>query len=156
MTFLNSILNNSKEHKDPFKHWEYNDALTDGAIEEIIKADIPDVRVPADACAFCAAFKSFTSVQDVPLYCSVFATTGGEEPPNIKPAVDEPIPAPYRLAVCTLPPEDQEPAYTTGSSAKNCIAEPFKFFNVVILTYRNCCVCFWCIPFFCCYTWRSL
>ena len=43
MTFLNSILNNSKEHKDPFKHWEYNDALTDGAIEEIIKADIPDV-----------------------------------------------------------------------------------------------------------------
>ena len=26
MTFLNSILNNSKEHNDPFKHWEYNDA----------------------------------------------------------------------------------------------------------------------------------
>jgi len=43
MTFLNSILNNSKEHNAPFKHWEYNDALTDGAIEEIIKADIPDV-----------------------------------------------------------------------------------------------------------------
>ena len=37
MTFLNSILNNSKEHNDPFKHWEYNDALTNGAIEEIIK-----------------------------------------------------------------------------------------------------------------------
>ena len=43
MTFLNSILNNSKEHNDPFKHWEYNDALTNGAVEEIIKADIPDV-----------------------------------------------------------------------------------------------------------------
>ena len=43
MTFLNSILNNSKEHNDPFKHWEYNDALSNGAIEEIIKADIPDV-----------------------------------------------------------------------------------------------------------------
>ena len=43
MTFLNSILNNSKEHNAPFKHWEYNDALADGAIEEIIKADIPDV-----------------------------------------------------------------------------------------------------------------
>ena len=43
MTFLNSILNNSKEHNDPFKHWEYNDALTNGAIEEIIKADIPDI-----------------------------------------------------------------------------------------------------------------
>ena len=37
MTFLKSILNHSKEHADPFKHWEYNDALTDGAIEEIIK-----------------------------------------------------------------------------------------------------------------------
>ena len=43
MTFLDSILNNSKEHNDPFKHWEYNDALTKGSIEEIIKADIPDV-----------------------------------------------------------------------------------------------------------------
>ena len=43
MTFLNSILNNSKEHNEPFKHWEYNNALTNGAIEEIIKADIPDV-----------------------------------------------------------------------------------------------------------------
>jgi len=43
MTFLNSILSNSKEHNDPFKHWEYNDALTSGVIEEIIKADIPDV-----------------------------------------------------------------------------------------------------------------
>ena len=43
MTFLDSILNNSKEHNDPFKHWEYNDALTNGAVEEIIKADIPDV-----------------------------------------------------------------------------------------------------------------
>ena len=42
MTFLNSILNNSKEHNDPFKHWEYNDALTKESIEEIIKADIPN------------------------------------------------------------------------------------------------------------------
>jgi len=43
MTFLNSILNNSTEHNDPFQHWEYNDALTKGSIEEITKADIPDV-----------------------------------------------------------------------------------------------------------------
>ena len=43
MTFLNSILNKSKKHEFPFNHWEYNDALTDGAITEIIKADIPDV-----------------------------------------------------------------------------------------------------------------
>ena len=43
MTFLNSILNKSKKYKIPFEHWEYNDALTDGAIQEIIKADIPDV-----------------------------------------------------------------------------------------------------------------
>ena len=43
MTFLNSILNNSKEHSDPFKHWEYTDALTKGSIDEITNADIPDV-----------------------------------------------------------------------------------------------------------------
>ena len=43
MTFLNSILNQSKKHEFPFDHWEYNNALSDGAIEEIIKADIPDI-----------------------------------------------------------------------------------------------------------------
>ena len=42
MTFLNSILNNSKEHNDPFKHWELNEPLSKEAINEIIKADIPD------------------------------------------------------------------------------------------------------------------
>ena len=44
MTFLNSILNNSRKHESPFDHWEYNDALNDDAINEIIYADIPDVR----------------------------------------------------------------------------------------------------------------
>ena len=43
MTFLNSILKQSKKHEFPFDHWEYNNALTNDAIEEIIKADIPDV-----------------------------------------------------------------------------------------------------------------
>ena len=43
MSFLNSIQNQSKKHTFPFEHWEYNNALTDGAIEEIIRADIPDV-----------------------------------------------------------------------------------------------------------------
>ena len=43
MNFLNSILNQSIKHEFPFDHWEYNNALTDEAIEEIIKADIPDV-----------------------------------------------------------------------------------------------------------------
>ena len=43
MTFLNSILNQCKKHKFPFDHWEYNNALSDDAIEEIINADIPDV-----------------------------------------------------------------------------------------------------------------
>jgi len=43
MTFLNSILNNSKEHEDPFKHWELNEPLSNEAIQEIIKADIPNV-----------------------------------------------------------------------------------------------------------------
>ena len=43
MSFLNSIKNQSKKHKFPFDHWEYNNALTPGAIEEVIKADIPDI-----------------------------------------------------------------------------------------------------------------
>ena len=43
MSFLNSIRNQSKKHEFPFDHYEYHNALTDDAIEEIIKADIPDV-----------------------------------------------------------------------------------------------------------------
>ena len=43
MTFLNSILNNSKEHNDPFKHWALNEPLSNEAIQEIIKADISNV-----------------------------------------------------------------------------------------------------------------
>ena len=43
MTFLNSILNQSKKYEFPFDHWEYNNALSENAIQEIIRADIPDV-----------------------------------------------------------------------------------------------------------------
>ena len=43
MTFLKSILNQSKKHEFPFDHWEYNNALSEDAIEEVVKADIPDV-----------------------------------------------------------------------------------------------------------------
>ena len=43
MSFINSIQKQSKKHEFPFEHYEYYDALTDAAIEEIIKADIPDV-----------------------------------------------------------------------------------------------------------------
>ena len=43
MSFLNSIKNQSKKHEFPFEHYEYHNALTDAAIEEIVKADIPDV-----------------------------------------------------------------------------------------------------------------
>ena len=43
MTFLNSILNNSKEYEDPFKYWELNEPLSNEAIQEIIKANIPNV-----------------------------------------------------------------------------------------------------------------
>ena len=42
MSFLNSILNNSKKFDYPFTHWELNKPLTDLQIEEIIKADIED------------------------------------------------------------------------------------------------------------------
>ncbi len=44
MTFLNSILNNSKEENFPFKHWEINKPLSEVAIQEIIKADIVDLN----------------------------------------------------------------------------------------------------------------
>ena len=44
MTFLNSILNNSKEHSEPFKHWELNEPLSKDMIQEIIKADIVDLN----------------------------------------------------------------------------------------------------------------
>ena len=43
MNFLNSILNKSKKHEFPFDHWEYDSALTDEQIREIINTDIPDV-----------------------------------------------------------------------------------------------------------------
>ena len=43
MSFLNSIKNNSTKHEIPFDHWEYRDALSEESIEEIIKADIPDL-----------------------------------------------------------------------------------------------------------------
>ena len=43
MTFLNSLLNDSKEHNNPFKHWELNNPLSNEAIEEIVGADIPNV-----------------------------------------------------------------------------------------------------------------
>ena len=43
MTFLNSILYKSKKHEFPFDHWEYDNALSEGAIKEIVEADIPDV-----------------------------------------------------------------------------------------------------------------
>ena len=43
MTFLNSLLNNSKEHPDPFQHWELNEPLSSEAIKEINTADIANV-----------------------------------------------------------------------------------------------------------------
>jgi len=43
MKFLNTITNQSRKHEFPFNHWEYTNPLSEDAIEEIIKADIPDV-----------------------------------------------------------------------------------------------------------------
>ena len=40
MSFLNSILSNSKKFDDPFTHWELNEPLTEGSINEIIRAEI--------------------------------------------------------------------------------------------------------------------
>jgi len=44
MNFLNSILNKSKKSDTPFEHWEYKEALSEEAIQEIINADIADVN----------------------------------------------------------------------------------------------------------------
>ena len=35
MSYLNSILNNSKKFDNPFEHWELNKPLTDEQINEI-------------------------------------------------------------------------------------------------------------------------
>ena len=43
MTFLNSILENSKEHADPFQHWELNKPLSSEVIKEINTAEIANV-----------------------------------------------------------------------------------------------------------------
>ena len=40
MSFLNSIINNSKKFNDPFVHWELNKPLNDLEINEIMKVDI--------------------------------------------------------------------------------------------------------------------
>ncbi len=40
MSFLNSVLNNSKKFNNPFEHWELNRPLTEEQIQEIINADI--------------------------------------------------------------------------------------------------------------------
>ena len=40
MSFLNSIINNSKKFNDPFTHWELDKPLNDLEIGEIINADI--------------------------------------------------------------------------------------------------------------------
>ena len=42
MSYLNSIINNSKKFDSPFVHWELNKPLTDIQINEIITADISD------------------------------------------------------------------------------------------------------------------
>ena len=40
MSFLNSVLNQSKKYEDPFVHWELNKPLTEEQIKEIVNADI--------------------------------------------------------------------------------------------------------------------
>ena len=40
MSFLNSVLNQSKKYENPFTHWELNKPLTEEQINEITNADI--------------------------------------------------------------------------------------------------------------------
>ena len=46
MSYLNSILNDSKKFDSPFAHWELNKPLTDEQINEIVSADITDPAKP--------------------------------------------------------------------------------------------------------------
>ena len=43
MEFLNSLKNRSKHYDSPFSHWELNQPLTEGAIDEICKTEIVDL-----------------------------------------------------------------------------------------------------------------
>ena len=40
MSFLNSVLNQSKKYEEPFSHWELNKPLTEEQVKEIVNADI--------------------------------------------------------------------------------------------------------------------
>ena len=40
MSFLNSVLNQSKKYEEPFPHWELNQPLTEEQVKEIVNADI--------------------------------------------------------------------------------------------------------------------
>ncbi len=40
MSFLNSVLNQSKKYEDPFPHWELSQPLTEEQVKEIVNADI--------------------------------------------------------------------------------------------------------------------
>ena len=40
MSFLNSVLNQSKKYQEPFQHWELNQPLTEEQVKEIVNADI--------------------------------------------------------------------------------------------------------------------
>ena len=44
MSFLKSLLNNSKKFNDPFTHWELNKPLTEEQMNEIVNADITNPK----------------------------------------------------------------------------------------------------------------
>ena len=43
MEFLNSLKKRSKHFDSPFSHWELNEPLSRGAIDEICKTEIADL-----------------------------------------------------------------------------------------------------------------
>ncbi len=40
MSFLKSILSQSRKYEDPFQHWELNQPLTEEQLNEIVNAEI--------------------------------------------------------------------------------------------------------------------
>ena len=77
-------------------------------------AIIAEVADPKPAAAYPASFKSFSSVQDVPSYCSVSPLVAGDNPglapPNANEDDDEPPESDVDilyLSVFKAPPDDQ-------------------------------------------------
>ena len=96
------------------------------------------LAVPATCVPLFSVFISAASDQDVPLYCSKTSKVkvGSDPealPPAAAPLVCDPPPPISDRPVFKLPPDDQDPAFTTGSSSLVCNVTPFISLYVAII-----------------------